>query len=187
MKRRTLLQLLVGVGTALPMRLGLRAQTTALSTADRARLVALAEAVLPAEIGTARRDAVVDDFLRWHREYRAGAATDYGYGFPRLRRLPPAPGAKYRAQLDALDERAKSTGQAFSQLAVNARRPIVEAAITAAGIERLPGRPDGGHIATDLMGFYFNSSEASDLCYERAIGADTCRGLEGSGERPRSL
>jgi hypothetical protein len=63
----------------------------------------------------------------------------------------------------------------------------VAAAITDAKIERLPARPDGGHVATDLMAFYFNSLEANDLAYGLAIGRDTCRGLEGSQNRPAPL
>ena len=63
------------------------------------------------------------------------------------------------------------------------RRAIVEAAILDARVERLPARPTGAHIATDLMGHYFNSSVASDLCYRAAIGRDACRGLPGS-EKP---
>ena len=65
------------------------------------------------------------------------------------------------------------------------RRIIVEAAIAEAKIDRLPARPTGGHIAADLMGHYFNSSAASDLCYRAAIGRDACRGLPGSGINPR--
>ena len=53
-----------------------------------------------------------------------------------------------------------------------------------AKVERLSARPTGAHIATDLMGHYFGSSEANDLCYNAAIGRDACRGLAGSENAP---
>jgi hypothetical protein len=131
--------------------------------------------VLPIELGAEGRTRVVEQFLVWLREYRADADTDHGYGFTRLRRTAPSPIAKYPEQLAALE---RSDGD---------RVRAVEAALIAAKIERLPARPDGGHVATDLMAFYFNSDEANDLAYRAAIGRDTCRGLEGSQNRPAPL
>ena len=141
--------------------------------------------VLPGEIGADGRARVVTSFVRWLRDYRAGADMDHGYGFTRLRRTPPSPTAKYAAHFAALDQRAGA--QRFEALSVDARRVILEEAIAAAKIDRLPARPDGGHIATDLMSFYFNSPEAEDLAYRAAIGRDACRGLEGSENRPKEL
>ncbi len=174
MKRRTLLQLLLALTAGLP-RVRLLAQAPPLTEADHTRIRALADIVLPQELGAAGRDKVVAAFLKWLREYRPGADTDHGYGFPRFRRTPPSPATKYPAQLAALETRDGD------------RRAAVQEAIAAAKIERLPNRPDGGHIATDLMAFYFNSSEASDLAYRAAIGRDTCRGLAGSENRPAPL
>jgi hypothetical protein len=185
MKRRTLLQLLLSLIAAVPARLRLFAQTPALTALDQSRIRALADVVLPGELGVKGRAAAVDNFLRWVREYRAGADTDHGYGFTRLRRTPPSPAAKYPAQLDALDNLAK--GRRFADLTVDERKAIVETALEEAKIDRLPARPDGGHIASDLMGFYFNSIEANDLCYRAAIGRDTCRGLERSENKPAAL
>jgi hypothetical protein len=174
MKRRTLLQLLIAITAGLP-RVRLLAQAPLLTDRDQSRIRALADIVLPEELGAAGRDRVVTAFAKWLREYRPGADTEHGYGFPRLRRTPLSPAAKYPAQLAALEARGGD------------RRVAVQDAITAAKIERLPSRPDGGHIATDLMAFYFNSSEANDLAYRAAIGRDTCRGLAGSENRPAPL
>lgn len=187
MKRRTLLQLLLSLPAALAARVKLFAQPAALAAGDEARIRAIADVVLPGEIGAAGRAAVAAGFFTWLREYRGGADTDHGYGFTRLRRTPPSPAAKYPAQLDALDARAKAGGRAFADLTAAERRVLLEESIAAAKIERLPGRPDGGHIATDLMAFFFNSAEARDLAYRAKIGADTCRGLEGSDSRPEPL
>lgn len=186
MQRRTLLQLLLGAASALSCRVGLSAQTF-LRPTDQDRIAALADLLLPQEIGDSGRTAVVRDFLRWHAEYRAGTDTDHGYGFPRLRKTPAPPAVKYSAQLDDLDLRAKPAAASFAQSSADARRVIVAAAINDAGVERLPARPDGGHVASDLLGFYFHSDQANDVCYRRAIGADTCRGLEGSENRPAPL
>src|SRR5262245_39957014 len=181
MKRRTLLQLLLGLIATLPARLRLVAQAPP-PLPDEAAVRAIAEVVLPSEIGSDGRARVVTSFIAWLRDYRAGADMDHGYGFTRLRRTPTSPAAKYADQLKTLEARAGA--ERFPRLAVDARRTILEEAIAGAKIDRLPGRPDGGHIATDLMAFYFNSEEAHDRAYRAAIRRDSCRGLEGSGERP---
>lgn len=180
MKRRTLLQILLSALVALPARVGLRAQSAPLSPAQVTRLRGLADVVLPLEIGADGRGRAVDQFLAWLQNYRAGAEADPGYGFPRLRRTAPSPAARYPQQLEAL-------GPDFGQMAAIERARVVADAITAANVQRLPGRPDGTHVATDLMAFYFHGIEANDVCYRAHIGRDTCRGLEGSGNRPAPL
>ena len=187
MQRRTLLQLLLSGATAFGARLKLQPQPTTGSSVDAVRIRALADAVLPQEIGGAGRAQVVEKFLTWIREYRPETETDHGYGFPRLRRTPPSPATKYVAQLDALDAAARAKGRGFAETAPDDQRALITDAISAAKIERLPGRPDGGHVATDLMAFFFHSVEANDLCYRAQIGRDTCRGLTGSESRPPTL
>lgn len=195
MQRRTLLQLLLSGATAFGARLKLHAQpptggaSTQIGTGpvDGARLRVLADSVLPQEIGPDGRAQVVERFLTWIRDYRSDAETDHGYGFPRLRRTPPSPAVKYATQLDALDRAARARGQAFAQTPADDRRTLIEGAIAAAKVERLPARPDGGHVATDLMAFFFHSEDANDLCYRAQIGRDTCRGLAGSDDRPTAL
>lgn len=185
MKRRILLQFLFASLAAIPVKL--RGQTASISAADQVRLRAVAEVVLPGEIGASGVDRVVTAFITWARGYRAGAETDYGYGFPRLRKLPPSPLSAYTAQLDALDRQARMQNYSLADLPLDQRRALVSAAIVDAKIERLPARPDGGHLATDLMGFYFHGIEANDTAYRAHIGRDTCRGLAGSENRPAPL
>jgi hypothetical protein len=98
---------------------------------------------------------------------------------------PPSPMRRYPAQLAALDREAGGRGR-FAALPAEARRPIVERAIAAARVDRLPPRPDGGHVATDLMAYFFWSSRANDLCYRADIARDDCRGLPGSEQPPRA-
>jgi hypothetical protein len=151
-------------------------------------LLPIAEVVLPAELGAdGRRDATAA-FVRWIRNYKEGADTDHGYGNTRIRSTGPSPARNYPAQLNTLDEAARGRGAArFAEAPLDVRRAIVEAALAAAKVERLPSRPTGAHVASDLMGHYFNSPAAEDRCYRAAIGRDSCRGLPGSEMRPAAL
>jgi hypothetical protein len=149
---------------------------------DRAVLAAIAEVVLPSE---ADRAAAVAAFTKWIAEYKEGADTDHGYGNTRVRSTGPSPARNYPAQIAALDTAAKAVGAAgFAAATLDRRRAIVEAAIGDAKVERLPARPTGALIAADLMGHYFNSPAALDLCYRAGIGRDACRGLAGSERKP---
>lgn len=68
---------------------------------------------------------------------------------------------------------------------VESNRTAVEAALEQAKVTALPPTPDGKHVASDLMAFYFRSSAGNDLCYRAHIGRDECRGLAGSEREPR--
>ena len=150
---------------------------------DAATLVALADTVLPSE---ADRKAALAAFIAWIDNYKEGADTDHGYGNTRIRATGPSPARDYPAQLAALDTAAGAAGaQSFARATPEQRRVLVAAALAAAKVERLPARPTGGHIAADLMGHYFNSSAANDLCYRAPIHRDACRGLAGSEHAPR--
>jgi hypothetical protein len=184
MNRRTLLQALAVAVAWVRVPFDALAQAAPMSAADEVRVRAIAEVVLPGELDAAARDAVVDRFVRWVRNYREGAEMDHGYGFTRLRRTPASPATKYAAQLDALDKAARSRGGAFPALDVAGRRAVLAEAMNAAKVERLPARPTGDHVGIDLMAFYFNSPDANDLAYRAAIGRDACRGLPDSDHRP---
>ena len=187
MRRRALLRLFAVGATWARLPLPLFAQPGVLDAADESRVRAIAEAVLPTEMGPVARTAVVEGFLRWIRNYREGAEMDHGYGFTRLRRTPASPAAKYAAQLAALDRAARARGATLETLDLAARRAVVATAIDMAKVERLPMRPTGEHIATDLMGYYFNGEAANDLAYRAAIRRDSCRGLPGSESIPNRL
>jgi hypothetical protein len=152
--------------------------------ATETTLRAIAEVVLPS---AANKDAAVRAFTDWIANYKEGADTDHGYGNTRVRPTGPPPSRNYDAQTAALDAAAVAKGAAsFAATSLEQRRAILEAAIVAAKVERLSARPTGAHIATDLMGHYFYSSAANDLCYRAAIGRDICRGLPGSDLPPRA-
>lgn len=182
-RRRSVLQTLFSMAAWRPA-VRLAAAQVPFGEAERARLLALAAVVLPQEIGARGQQAAVDQFLQWIRDYQAGAERDHGYGVTALRATPASPAIGYRAQLDALD---RDAGGSLATASADDRARVVGAAIAAANVRDLPGRPTGGHVATDLMSHYFNSPAANDLAHRRAIGRDACRNLAGSDARPTAL
>ena len=130
---------------------------------------------------------VTDRFQAWLRAYRPGAELDHGYGHTRLRVAGPSPSAGHAGQLAALERAARAEGAVFAGLPPERQRALLASALEEARVTDLPERPDGRHVAADLLAFFFQSSEAADLCYGVAIGRDTCRGLPGSEEAPPPL
>ena len=154
---------------------------------DGRLLRTVAAALLPASLGRERQDQVADRFAVWLKNYKPGADKGHGYGFTRLVAAPDAPTPAYIAQLAVLDKAARQRGaKSFDQLAADDQRDLLEVSLKTAKVERLPERPDGKHVATDLMAFFFRSSEANDLCYRAEIGKDTCRDLADSAAPPRA-
>jgi hypothetical protein len=186
MLRRRLLRALAA--TSVLPRLTRGAPAIEASAPDVQTLQALAAAVLPESLGKARVEEIAARFLVWLRGYMPGADKGYGYGHPKLQTAPASPADAYALQLAALERAAKQTGAAsFAGLGGDKQRELVDAALKAAKVERLPTHPDGGHVASDLLAFFFRSSAANDLCYRAEIGRETCRGLADSAERPRPL
>ena len=137
----------------------------------------LAVVMLPAGLGRKGTDQVADDFLRWIREYRDGTPMASGYGHPRKHTIPVNPSRQYVTQLEAL-------AAAFRK---GDKRATVEAALTAVKVDRIPPRPDGGHVASDLLAHFYSSPAGEDLLYGLAIRRDDCRGLGDSAARPARL
>jgi len=169
MRRRTVLQWLASLGTAIRA----WSQTEAFPGNQASTLKNLAAVVLPATLGRAGTDRVAAQFEKYVREYRPGADTEHGYGFTRVHPKPPSPAPGYLKQLAALPSPLTKAS--------------VEAALEAAQIKDLPRLPDGKSVIADLMSFYFRSAEANDLCYQAAIQRETCRGLAGSSKEPKPL
>lgn len=185
MERRTFLCWLVSGAAALPLRgVRLHAQAAAFPAASVALLRGLAPVVLPSELRAAGHDKVVNDFVQWLASYRSGAERNWGYGSPRKSGTAAIDSARYAAQLRALDERSIALGAAFADSSLSVRRQLVVEALESAGVGELPSAPNGQHVITDLMSFFFTSGPAYDMAYGANIRRGTCRGLAGSSARP---
>ena len=191
MLRRTLLQWIAALVAMRPFAgLRLAAQSPAFSIADTGTLKAIAEVALPSAIGQKGRDLAVERFMAWHVNYRPGAERGYGYGSSTLSApTGPAPAVRYAAQFAALQKAAQDQGAAsFAALALDKRRALIEGSLTEPQrVTQMPARPTGANLVADVMGFYFNGADANDLCYNAAIGRDSCRSLDGSDQPPTPL
>lgn len=188
MERRTFLCWLVSGAAALPLRgVRLHAQAITLPDDGLVMLRALAPAVLPSDLRPAGHDKVVNDFVQWLASYRAGAERSWGYGSPRKSGTAAIDTARYAMQLRDLNDRARSRDDSFDKLAVEARREVVMAALEQSGVRDLPSAPNGQHVITDLMSFFFTSGPAYDLAYGASIRRGTCRGLVGATARPTTV
>lgn len=174
MLRRTYLQKLSGLLSlfALPP-FKVFGQHHTFDVKERRTLNEVASIVLPSALGKHGAETIAANFEEYVRGYRANADTDHGYGFTHVVPKPPSPAAKYAKQLAALPWPLT--------------RADIEGALEQAGVKDLPRVPDGKSVISDVMAFYFRSSEANDLCYSAAIGRDQCRGLAGSDKAPTAL
>ncbi len=152
-----------------------------------ASLQDIAVVVLPASLVPQRITAVAADYERWLSAYPAGADAGHGYGDTKLSVLGPNPSRNYAEQLRALDTAAAAQGGKFSLLSIDVRRAILQAALVEAEAVAIPMRPNGKHVATDLMSYFYHSSDGMDFCYNLAIRDSDCRGLSSSGKRPETL
>lgn len=156
-------------------------------TASPGTLDALGTALLPAELGAAQTGRVVAGFRRWIDGYRENAELNHAYGNSRLRFTGPTPATRWTKQLDDLDAAARlAHGGPFAGLTVLQRQNLVRPLLAA---ERgIPGSPGGAnHVALALLGFFYGSSAASDLCYEASIGRNKCRPLGESPKHPAPM
>lgn len=187
MERRALLRWIMGGAALWPLRgVYLHAQAATLSPASVVTLRALAPIVLPSSLGAAGHAKVVADFVQWLAGYRGGSERNWGYGAPRKSVTPSLEPSRYEVQLRELDTRT-GQGATFARASTELRRAAVEATLTTLGAKSIPGSPNGTHVITDLMGFYFSSDAATDLVYRARVGRTSCRGLRGAATRPESI
>ena len=162
----------------------------AASRTDRsAALRAVAEAVLPSELGEDGTARAVAAFERWAEELEPVAELSHPYLVPELRYAGPDPRPGWAAQLDGLDKEALARhGVALGELDVAGRRALLEGPVGGAGDGDGFGRPGSAvHVAVALMAHFYASPEATDLCHGRVIGRQQCRGLDGAPDEPEAL
>jgi hypothetical protein len=148
-------------------------------------LDALGLAILPGELGEAQARRVVAGFRRWLDEYREGAELLHAYGSSRLSFAGPTPATRWMPQLDALEAAAqKAHGRAFPAITVEQRRAIVRDLLASERGAGMPAPDRASHVATALLGWFYASPQATDLCYTVTIGRNTCRPLSRSSAKP---
>jgi len=174
-------QFLFWVSSAVPIALVARRADAmaALWIADDVdTLRALAEAVLPTELGREGAARVAREFQRWIDNYRENAEVVHGYGTSALRFTKASPRAKWAAQLEALGKFQ------LPALDVKRRRDVVREAIKDERLDRMPDVASAPHVAIGLLAFFYGTSEAADLAYEAKIGREQCRPLVASPRKP---
>jgi hypothetical protein len=155
---------------------------------DSTLLTALAEAVLPGELGDIDTARVSRAFARWAEGYRPGAEQNHPYGSGTIRFAGASPVGRRRSQLDALQQSARSRfGRSFDAASLEQRRELVRVALADDRIDRMPSPLSAGHVAIALLSWYFASPEATDLCYRARINSNSCRPLGTAGREPLPL
>ena len=152
-----------------------------------ATLGAVAEAMLPEELGADGRARAVAAFELWSEGLEPVAEMAHPYLVPETVYTGPDPRPGWAAQLRGLDiESGKRFGAAFAEIGVRERRSLLEAHVRRAGPDL--GRPaNAGHVAVALAAHFYASPIATDICYGRAIAKQQCRGLAGAGDEPAPL
>jgi hypothetical protein len=186
MLRRTFFQRM-GFGAALlVLPRWFRPELAEAAPTQAATITDLASAVLPESLNEKRIGETAAAFEEWIKGYPAGADAGYGYGNTRLTVLGANPSLHYADQLSQLDTAAADAG-GFAAASLEAKRTMVRAALTQAGVAAIPMRPNGQHLATDLMSYFYGSSDGKDFCYGVAIREADCRGLDSSERRPDAV
>ena len=150
-------------------------------------LRAVAEAVLPDELGDDGRERAVRAFERWSDALEPVAELSHPYLVPEIRYSGPDPRPGWAAQLDGLEKESDSRyGRSLSDLRVSARRELLARPLADAG-PGLGAPQNADHVALALMAHFFGSAIATDLCYGRAIRRELCRSIEGAEDEPAPL
>ena len=146
---------------------------------------ALAEAVLPSELGAAGAAKVSRDFLRWMDEYKEGTELVHGYGTSALRFMRASPRPGWAVQLEQIGRRTSDVGRrSFTAMSVEERRAIVRDVLRGERLDRMPAIGAAPHVAVALLAFYYESPDAADLCYNAKIGRQTCSPLAANSRKP---
>lgn len=147
-------------------------------------LRAVAEAVLPAELGDKGRERAVTAFERWSDGLEPIAELSHPYLVPETRYSGPDPRPGWAAQLQGLEKECRARhGIDLADLDVAGRRKLLARGVGQAG-PGLGSPANANHVAIALMAQFFASPVATDMCYRRTIARQQCRGLEGAGAEP---
>lgn len=164
-----------------------RAESTPKQESSSPSLYDLALVVLPTSLGPARISEIAANFEKWIAGYPSGADAGNSYGSSNLRVLGPNPSSHYAEQIVQIGTIASAKGAPFAQLNDEEKRAVIRTVLAEVGASSIPQHPNGLHVITDLMSYFYNSSDGTDFCYNAAIRRADCRGLASSGSRPASL
>ena len=150
-------------------------------------LRAVAEAVLPDDLGDDGRERAVRAFERWSDGLEPVAELSHPYLVPEIRYSGPDPRPGWAAQLEGLEKECGSRyGTSLSDLDVPGRRELLARPLREAG-PGLGAPQNADHVAPALVAHFFGSAIATDLCYGRAIRKELCRTIEGAEAEPAPL
>lgn len=147
-------------------------------------LRAVAEAVLPGELGDEGRERAVTAFERWTDGLEPVAELPHPYLVPETRYSGPDPRPGWAAQLQGLEKECRSRhGATLAELDLASRRKLLARGVGQTG-PGLGSPANANHIAVALMAHFFASPVATDMCYRRTIAKQQCRGLDGAPAEP---
>jgi hypothetical protein len=150
-------------------------------------LDALGSIVLPANsLGAEGVEKVVAGFRKWLEDLEPVAELDHAYiATDEILYGPPDPQPAWNAQLEALDLESEKKHEApFHALPREAQEAILRGQLPRRLDADLPEPARAPHVAIGLLAYFYQTSEANDLCYERAIEKTTCRGIESGAVEP---
>ena len=163
------------------------AKETAETRAGRPEtLRAVAGIVLPAAaLGEGGVERVVVGFQKWLDELEPVAELDHAYIFTdEILYGPPDPAPLWTSQLEALDLEAEKRHEAsFAAIPREEQAAILRRQMPP-GLTELPQPARAPHVALGLLAYFYQTSGANDLCYERAIEKATCRGVDSGAVEP---
>ncbi len=155
---------------------------------DPSLLGAVADVVLPTELGADGRTSVVDAFTAWLAGYEPVPELMHGYGSQEIRYGPGDPAPRWASQLGALEiEARKRWGTGFAEASMERRREMVRGQLDAAELRRLGNATRVDHVAAALLAYWLATPDATNRCYGRAISPQTCRPLAASTDQPAAL
>jgi hypothetical protein len=155
---------------------------------NAALLAALAQTVLPTELGSDVTARIARDFSRWSAGHREGAEVLHPYGSAELSVRGPIPSTEWGRQLLALDaESTRRFGRRFSALDLAKRDELVRASLQGLKITGMPAALSAPHVALALLARFYESPEATDLCYRARIAREQCRPLANASRQPLPL
>ncbi len=161
------------------------AEQAVAGTLDAGVLRALADVLLPSELGGAGLDAATAGFQAWVAAYRPAAEAEHGYGTDEITYTSPHPGPGWAAQLEALDlESRQRFTVGFAALDTSRRAGLARAMLTRERATAFPPPAEAHTVALGFLAWYYATPGASDLCHGADIGARTCRPLDRLPEKP---